>query len=330
MIERREFMTLLGGAAVMWPQKVMSEGHNRPPVIAWLWFGSPGGRLPERYGKSFAQGMRERGYTQDQDFVLAYRYAEGRADRMPGLVAELLELGPDVFIAPTTFQAVAASRATTTVPIVIPVFANPVGSGLVASEARPGGNVTGIAPYVKGLPAKQLELAQEIVPDAKRIGLLDDVNDPKSGPQRREIEGAAQSLNVTIITAEARTTDDIGSAFEMFATEHTDVLIVEQSNMLISASTQIAEAAAAKKLPAVYGYREHVEAGGLISYGVDLNGCFHRAAYYVDRILRGAKPADLPVEFPTRLELVINLKVAKSLNVEIPPTLLARADEVIE
>jgi putative tryptophan/tyrosine transport system substrate-binding protein len=329
-MKRRDFITLLGGAAVMWPQKVLSEGHNRPPVIAWLWFGSPGGRLPERYGKSFGQGMRERGYTQDQDFVLAYRYAEGRADRMPGLVAQLLELGPDVFIAPTTFQAVAASRATTKVPIVIPVFANPVGSGLVASEARPGGNVTGIAPYVKGLPAKQLELAREIVPDAKRIGLLDDVNDPKSGPQRREIEGAAQSLNVAIITAEARTTDDIGSAFQMFATEHTDVVIVEQSNMLISASAQIAEAAAAKKLPAVYGYREHVEAGGLISYGVDLNGCFHRAAYYVDRILKGAQPADLPVEFPTRLELVINIKVAKSLNVEIPPTLLARADEVIE
>ena len=119
--------------------------------------------MPERYGKAFAQGMRERGYTQGQDFILAYRYAEGRADRMPGLVAELLELGPDVFIAPTTFQAVAASRATRTVPIVIPVFANPVGSGLVASEARPGGNVTGIAPYVKGLPAKQLELAREIV-----------------------------------------------------------------------------------------------------------------------------------------------------------------------
>jgi putative tryptophan/tyrosine transport system substrate-binding protein len=329
-MKRREFVMLVGGVAITWPQRVLSEGHNRPPVIAWLWFGSPGGRLPERYGKAFAQGMRERGYTQGQDFILAYRYAEGRADRMPGLVAELLELGPDVFIAPTTFQAVAASRATTTVPIVIPVFADPVGSGLVASEARPGGNVTGIAPYVKGLPAKQLELAREIVPNAKRIGLLDDVNDPKSGPQRREIEGAAQSLNVAIVTAEARTTDDIRSAFQMFATEHTDVVIVEQSNMLISAGIQIAEAAATKKLPAVYGYREHVEAGGLISYGVDLNGCFHRAAYYVDRILKGAKPADLPVEFPTRLELVINIKVAKSLNVEIPPTLLARADEVIE
>ena len=329
-MRRREFITLLGGAAITWPQELLAEGRNRPPVVAWLWFGSPGGRLPERYGKAFAQGMRERGYTHGQDFILAYRYAEGRADRMPGLVAELLELGPDIFVAPTTFQGIAARKATTTVPIVIPVFADPVGSGLVVSEARPGGNVTGIAPYVKGLPAKQLELAKEIVPDAKRIGLLDDVTDPKSGPQRKEIEAAAQSLNVAIVTAEARTTDDIWPAFQTFATEHTDVVIVEQSNMLISASVQISEAAAAKKLPTVYGYREHVEAGGLISYGIDLNGCFHRAAYYVDRILKGDKPADLPVEFPTRLELVINMKVAKPLRLEIAPTLLARADEVIE
>jgi putative tryptophan/tyrosine transport system substrate-binding protein len=160
--------------------------------------------------------------------------------------------------------------------------------------------------------------------------LLDDVTDPKSPPQRREIEAAAQSLNVTIVTAQARTTDDIRPAFETFASEHTEVVIVEQSNMLISASIQISEAAAAKKLPTVYGYREHVEAGGLISYGIDLNACFRRAAYYVDRILKGAKPADLPVEFPTRLELVINMKVAKSLSMEIAPTLLARADEVIE
>jgi putative ABC transport system substrate-binding protein len=329
-IRRREFITLLGGAAIAWPQKILGEGRNRPPVVAWLWFGSPGGRLPERYGKAFLQGMQERGYTSDHDFIIAYRFAEGRADRMPKLVAELLELSPDVFVAPTTFQAVAASKATTAVPIVVPVFADPLGSGLVVSEARPGGNVTGIAPYVQGLPAKQLELAREIVPVAKRIGLLDDVTDPKSPPQRREIEAAAQSLNVTIVTAQARTTDDIRPAFETFAAEHTEVVIVEQSNMLISASIQISEAAAAKKLPTVYGYREHVEAGGLISYGIDLNACFRRAAYYVDRILKGAKPGDLPVEFPTRLELVINMKVAKSLSMEIPPTLLARADEVIE
>jgi putative tryptophan/tyrosine transport system substrate-binding protein len=175
-------------------------------------------------------------------------------------------------VAPTTFQAVAASKATTTVPIVVPVFADPVGSGLVASEARPGGNVTRIAPYVKGLPAKQLEFSREIVPDAKRIGLFDDVTDPKSPPQRREIEAAAQSLNVSIVTAEVRRIDDIKPAFQTFATEHIEVVIVEQSNMLISASMQISEAAAAKKLPTVYGYREHVEAGGLISYGIDLTG----------------------------------------------------------
>ena len=328
-MKRREFITLLGGV-VAWPHEILGEGRNRPPVVAWLWFGSPGGRLPERYGKAFTQGMQERGYAHGHNFIMAYRYAEGRADRVPSLVAELLELGPDVFVAPTTLQAVAASKVTTTVPIVVPVFADPVGSGLVVSEARPGGNVTGIAPYVQGLPAKQLELGREIVPDAKRIGLLDDVTDPKSPPQRREIEAAAQSLNVTIVTAEVRRTDDIRSAFQTFATEHAEVVIVEQSNMLISASVQISEAAAAKKRPTVYGYREHVEAGGLISYGIDLNGCFHRAAYYVDRILKGDKPADLPVEFPTRLELVINMKVAKSLRLEIAPTLLARADEVIE
>jgi putative ABC transport system substrate-binding protein len=329
-VRRREFITLLGGAAIAWPQDVLGEGRNRPPVVAWLWFGSPGGRLPERYGKAFEQGMRERGYTYGRDFLMAYRYAEGRADRMPRLVAELLELGPEVFVAPTTFQAIATRKATTTVPIVVPVFADPVGSGLVKSEAHPGGNVTGIAPYVKGLPAKQLELAREIVPDAKRIGLVDDPTDPKAPPQRREIEAAAQSFNVAIVTAEARTADDIWPAYQRFATEHVDVVIVEQSSLLITASTQIAEAAAVKKLPTVYGYREHVEAGGLISYGIDLNGCFHRAAYYVDRILNGVKPADLPVEFPTRLELVINLRAAKTLGLEVPPTLLARADEVIE
>jgi ABC-type uncharacterized transport system substrate-binding protein len=163
----------------------------------------------------------------------------------------------------------------------------------VASEARPGGNVAGIAPYVKGLPAKQLELAREIVPDAKRIGLLDDVTDPKSPPQRREIEAAAQSLNVSIVTAELRRIDDIKPAFQTFATEHIEVVIVEQSNMLISASMQISEAAAAKKLPTVYGYREHVEAGGLISYGIDLNGCFHRAALLRGQNLEGRQTGRL-------------------------------------
>src|SRR5215813_8577699 len=243
---------------------------------------------------------------------------------------ELVQLNPDIIIASATIQAVAAKKATDTIPIVVPVLADPIGLGFVASEARPGGNVTGIAPYVKGLPAKQLELAREVVPGAKRIGLVDDVNDPKAHPQRREIEAAGKELEIKIVPAEVRTASDVGSAYDALAAAGVEVVVVEQSNMLVVSSKQIAEAAAAKKLPTVYGYREHVEAGGLISYGINLNSCFHRAAYYVDKILKGAKPGDLPVEFPTKIELVINLKTAKALGLEVPPTLLARADEVIE
>jgi len=210
------------------------------------------------------------------------------------------------------------------------VLADPVGLGFVASEARPSGNVTGIAPYVKGLPAKQLELAREVVPGAMRIGLVDDVNDPKAHPQRREIEAAGKDLEVKIVLAEVGAPSDIGSAFDALAAASVEVVIVEQSNMLIITRKQIAEAAVAKKLPTVYGYRENVEAGGLISYGVDLNSCFHRAAYYVDKILKGAKPGNLPVEFPTNIELVINLRTARALGITIPPTLRATADEIIE
>jgi len=265
-----------------------------------------------------------------RDFDMAYRFADGHYDRLPSLARELADLDPDIFIAPATLQAVIIKKVTTTIPIIVPALADPVALGLIASESRPGGNLTGIAPYVEALPAKQLELAREIVPAAIRVGLLDDVTDPKAPPQRREIEAAGQKLNVKILAVEAHTPDDIGPAYDALMREHVEVVVVEQSNMLITARKQIAEAATAKKLPSVYGYREHVEVGGLISYGVNLNWCFHRAAYYVDRILKGTKPADLPVEFPTKLELVVNLKTAKALGLTVPPSLIARADEVIE
>jgi ABC-type uncharacterized transport system substrate-binding protein len=276
------------------------------------------------------KGMRELGLIEGRDFEMVYRSANFQVERLPKAAEELVQLNPDIIIAPATLQAVAAKKATDTIPIVVPVLADPVGLGFVASEARPGGNVTGIAPYVKGLPAKQLELAREVVPGATRIGLVDDVNDPKAHPQRREIEAAGKELEIKIVPAEVRTASDIGSAYDALAVGGVQVVVVEQSNMLIVSRKQIAEAAAAKKLPTVYGYREHVEAGGLISYGVNLNSCFHRAAYYVDKILKGTKPGDLPVEFPTSIELVINLKAAKSLALQISPTLIARADEVIE
>jgi len=333
MSSRREFITLLGGVAA-WPRGVLAQATSRRAMIAWVWSSSQS-NFDEyvRTGKfvpPFLKGMREFGHTEGRDFDMVHGFANGEYDRMPKVAAELAELNPNVFIAPATAQAVAVKKVITTIPIVVPVLADPVGLGLVASEARPGGNLTGIAPYVKGLPAKQLELAREIVPGATRIGLLDDPTDPKARPQRREIEAAGQELKVRIVVAEARTTGDVGPAYEVLAAERVQVVVVEQSNMLLIARKQTAEAAAAKKLASVYGYREHVEAGGLISYGVNLNWCFHRAAYYVDRILKGAKPADLPVEFPTEIELVINRKTAKALGLKIPSTLLVRADEVIE
>jgi putative tryptophan/tyrosine transport system substrate-binding protein len=183
---------------------------------------------------------------------------------------------------------------------------------------------------VKGLPAKQLELARELVPGATRIGLVNDIADPKAYPQRQEIEAAGKNLEVTIITADVRTAADIGPAYGALMAAGVKTVVVEQSDMLLFAHDRLAEQAALKKLPAVYGYREHVEAGGLISYGANLDWCFHRAAYYVDRILKGAKPSDLPIEFPTNLQLVINLKTAKALGLTISPSLLVRVDEIIE
>ena len=326
-MHRRRFITLLGGAAAVWPHAVLAQTKKRP-LVGWLSYSQSD--LAAGYLEQLLKRMRELGLIGGRDFDMVYRSAEADVERLPRAAEELVQLNPDIIVATATLQAVAAKKATNTIPIVVPVLADPVGLGFVASEARPSGNVTGIAPYVEGLPAKQLELAREVVPGATRIGLVDDVNDPKAHPQRREIEAAGKELEIKIVLAQVSTANDIGSAYDALAAAGVEVVVVEQSNMLIASRKQIAEAAAAKRLPTVYGYREHVEAGGLISYGVNLNSCFHRAAYYVDKILKGAKPGDLPVEFPTEIELVINLKTAKALGLTIPPRLLTRADEVIE
>jgi putative ABC transport system substrate-binding protein len=323
-MRRREFIGLLIFAL---PQAVLAQTKKRPRV-GWLYYG--GGDLIARYLGLFLKGMQELGHIEGRDFEMVYASANFQPEQLPKAAEELVQLDPDIIVAPATLQAVAAKKATDAIPIVVPVLADPVGLGFVASEARPSGNVTGIAPDVKGLPAKQLELARELVPGATRIGLLDDVNDPAAHPQRYEIEAAGKELEIKIVPAEVGKPTEISSAFDVLAGGTVEVVVVEQSNMLIVSRKQIAEAAAAKRLPAVYGYREHVEAGGLISYGVNLNSCFRRAAYYVDKILNGTKPGDLPVEFPTNVELLINLKTAKALGLKIPPTLLVRADEVIE
>ena len=328
-MRRRDFAFLLG-AATMAPRVLCAQTSTRPPVVGWLGYPTKDAPLSVEFWGQLLSGMGELGYVEDRDYKMLYRFAEFHADRLDQLAAEMAQLKADVIVAPQTQSAIALKKATDTIPIVVGALADPIELGLIKSYAQPGGNVTGIMPYVAGLPTKQLELARELVPEATRIGLLDDVTDPKARPQSREIKASGQKLEINIIPAEVRTVGDIGQAYETFSTGGAEVVVVEQSSMLVNARQVIAEAAAAKKLPTVYGYHQHVEVGGLISYGVDLDWCYRRTAYFVDRILKGAKPADLPVEFPTTLELWINQKTAKALDLKIPSTVLVRADKIIE
>jgi putative ABC transport system substrate-binding protein len=273
--------------------------------------------------------MRELGYIERRDFDILARVAETTGD-LPRLAKELVQLNPDVILASASANALAAKTATSTIPIVVPALGNPVALGLIATDARPGGNLTGIMPYVKGLSSKQLELAREIVPGALKIGIVKDSTDVKAIGQWDEIEATAPKLDIKIVSADVQKPEDVEPAFKKFKAENVGVVVVLHSNLLILERAPIAANAAATRLPTVYGYREHVEAGGLISYGVNLSDCFRRAATYVHEILKGAPVADLPVQFPTKLEFVINLKTAKALGLDLPPTVLVRADEVIE
>jgi putative tryptophan/tyrosine transport system substrate-binding protein len=324
-VKRREFITLLGGAAVAWPLAARAQDSHK--LIGYL---TGATQPPNPYSDIFLQGMRELGYVEGRGFDITYRGSDGYQDRLPTLAKDLVRLKPDVILANAVDSVVALRKETRTIPIVSPALADAVHLGLIASEARPAGNVTGIEPYVAGLPAKQMELAREIIPRASNVGVLTNLQDPKAPPQAQELEAAARALQVKIVPSDVSRPDEIESALEVLASRRVDVVIVLQTSMLVGKTRQIAEAALAKRLPTVYGYRDHVIAGGLVSYGVDLRWCFHRAAYFVDKILRGAAPGDLPVEFPTKMVLAVNLKTAKVLGLDVPPTLLARADEVIE
>jgi putative tryptophan/tyrosine transport system substrate-binding protein len=327
-MRRREFIVLLGGAAAVWPHSGLAQVSTKRPLIAWL---SGGERNASWiFVEAFLQGMRDLGYIEGQQFDIAYRFADGYVERLPTLAEEMTRLNPRVILAPASGPAVAARKATATIPIVTPALADAVHLGLIASEARPGGNVTGISPYVAGLPAKQLELAREVVPGAGSIGVLANLTDAKAPAQLQELKGAGLELGVKVVAAEADTPDDVDGAIRTLASQRIGVMIVLQTSMLLSERRKIAALVSTERIPTVYGYREHVDAGGLISYGVDLRACFRRGAYFVDKILHGIAPGDLPVEFPTKLELVINLKAARALGLIIPSSLLARADEVIE
>jgi putative tryptophan/tyrosine transport system substrate-binding protein len=327
-MRRRQFISLLGGVAAAWPLAARAEVAAKRPLIAWLSGGTA--QFSAGFVDNFLRGMRDLGYVEGRNLDMVYRFTDGYGDRLPVQTDEVVRLKPDVILASAVIAAVAARKATPTIPIVSPALADAVHLGLIASEARPGGNVTGIEPYVAGLPAKQIEFAREMVPGAATIGLLTNSNDPKAPPQAQELTSLARSVGTKIVQADANAPEDINDALQKLASEQVDVVIVLQTSLLLSNSQQIAKAALAKRLPTVYGYREHILAGGLVSYGVDLRWCFYRGAYFVDKILRGTAPGDLPVEFPTKMFLAVNLKTAKALGIEIAPTLIARADEVIE
>ena len=326
-MKRRDFVTLLG-AAFAWPREVLGQLAGDRPLIAYF----AGGRqlVVADLVNAFREGLKQLGYDEGRNIQIVYRFAEGRVDQLPLLADEVIRLKPAVILAGAVDTASAAKKLTATIPIVSPALADAVHLGLVASYGRPGGNVTGITPYIEGLPEKQMELAREIVPGARKVGLLGNMNDPKAPPQRDELRDAGRKLGAEIVVPDVHNREDIDGAIQALARESVDVVVVLQTTMLLSERGAIARFAATARLPAVYGYRQHVDDGGLISYGVDLRWCFHRAASYVDKILKGSAPHDLPIEFPTRLQMVINLKTAKALGLTVPPTLLARADEVIE
>jgi len=327
-MRRREFITLLGGAAV-WPRAARAQAPGRRPLIAYL-AGASSASAFASTAPSLLKGLRDLGYVEGRDFDITYRFADGHMERLPELADEVVRLKPDIILAPTTTPALVAKQATVTIPIVCPLLENPVGLGLVASHNRPGGNVTGLLRYVDGLAGKTLTLATLLVPGAGRIGMLINVGSAESIDQRRDMNDAAQKLPLKIVPAEVRKPDDLEAAFARLAGERADALVVLQDSLLFSEHRRILALAAAARLPAIWTTRLFAEAGGLIGYGIDEADSFRRAASLIDKILKGAKPSELPVELPTKFELVINLKTAKALGLEIPPTLLALADEVIE
>jgi len=327
-VDRRAFIGTLTGGLLAAPLAAGAQPAGRVPRIGYL-----GTRTLSDFGvDAFRQGLRELGWVEGQNIVVDYRFAEGGLDRLPDLAAELVRLKVDIIVAQATPGAAAAKNATETIPIVMVPVGDPVGLGLVASLARPGGNVTGVSYSVGGLDiiGKQLELLKQTVPKIHRVAILSNPANPTRPLVIRDVNGAARALAVQLQFLEARGPNEFDSAFAAIAKERIEALVVMADTMFVLHRTRLADLAARSRLPAAYGWREHVEAGGLMSYGPSLSYLFRRSATFVDKILKGAKPGDLPVEQPTQFELVINLKTAKALGLTIPPSLLQRADQVIE
>ena len=279
--------------------------------------------------EGFRQGMRELGYVEGKTVVIEWRWAEGKFDRLPDLAAELVRLDVDVIVTGGSTSSGAAKQVTTTIPIVMAQVNDPVGSGFVVSLARPGGNMTGLSTLVPELSGKRLELLKEVVSKLSRVAVFGDSTTPGNAQSLKETELAAKSFKVALQYLDILGAKDIESAFREASKGRADAVLVLGAPVLISQRKQIADLAAKSRLPAIFPSPEYIEAGGLMSYGVSVVDLYRRAATYVDKILKGAKPADLPVEQPTKFEFIINLKAAKQIGLTIPPNVLARADKVI-
>jgi putative ABC transport system substrate-binding protein len=306
------------------PLTMAGEQSAKIARIGWLW---PSQLSP--YFEAFRQAMRDHGYEEGQNVAFEHRYAEGKASRLPTLAGELVRLGVDIIVAVATPATHAAKDATTTIPIVMVAVGDPVGTGLVASLPRPGGNITGVATLIPELSAKRLEVLKEAFPHIGRVAILSNPANPVKALDMQETQSAAQALGVQLQPLEVHTPNDFEPAFEAASRYGAEALIVFVDPLTIAHRHLIVKLAATSRLPAMYGVREFVEDGGLMAYGVSFPDLYRRAAVFVDKILRGTRPTEIPVEQPIRFELLINLKTAQDLGVTIPPITLFRANEVI-
>ena len=329
MNKRRQLLLALGATALGSPLTLHAQPATKVWRVGFLGYRSRPDSLDSSFYGAFPRGMRELGYIQGKNLTIEWRFADGKADRLPALAAELVQIKVDLIVATGPVVTSAAQKVTTTMPIVMVNAGDPVGQGFVKSLAQPGGNITGLSNMVGELPPKHLEMLRSMVPKLSRVAFLVNPNVTVGGALQR-LQPAAQKTGITILPFEARTPQEIDRAFSGMYKKNAGAVIVLQDAVFIQQNRQIAELATKHRLPSISGNREFVEAGGLMGYGSNLADGYHRAATYVDKILKGAKPADIPVEQPTIFELFINGKTAKTLGLKIPQSLLISANKVIE
>jgi putative ABC transport system substrate-binding protein len=325
-MRRREFITLLGGAAAAWPLAARAQQPAKVPTIGFLGTTTPSAQ--GAWNSAFVQRLRELGWIEDRNVTIDVRWGEGSSERFTEIVADFVRRKVDVIVTGGD-AAAAAKQATSVIPVVFAIAQDPLDTGLVASLARPGGNVTGLSVQSADLAGKRLELLREVVPNLRRLAIMVNVGNPQSVPELRAVEAAARALGLEVAKLEFERVEGIVPAFDALK-GRADALYVCTDAFINSNRIRINTLALAGRLPTIYNAREIVESGGLMAYGPNFSDMFRRAADYVDKILRGTKPGDIPVEQPTKFVLVINLVTAKALGLTVPPTLLALADEVIE